>query len=74
MAGQKILCSGRASITPASEGTTKINNGDTIKAKAHAEIGTITHLSITGAETLGRPNVDVNGGKPPPNAPGFMRC
>jgi hypothetical protein len=23
---------------------------------------------------LGRPNVDVNGGKPPPSAPGFMRC
>jgi hypothetical protein len=39
----------------------------------HAEIGMITHLSIAGAETLGRPNGDVNGGKPLPSAPGFMR-
>ena len=31
----------------------KINNGNTIKAKTHAEIGTIAHLSIIGVEDLG---------------------
>ena len=34
----------------------KSNKGDTIKAKTHAEIGTIAHLSIIGVEDLGRPN------------------
>jgi hypothetical protein len=52
-AGQKILCSGRASII-FSPGEIKMNNGATIKAKTHAEIGTIAHLSIVGLENLGR--------------------
>jgi hypothetical protein len=36
----------------------KINNGATIKAKTHAEIGTIAHLSIIGVENLGRFNLE----------------
>jgi hypothetical protein len=51
MMGQKILFSGRDSI---SGEVKEINNkGDTIKAKTHAEIGTIAHLSIIGVEDLG---------------------
>ena len=55
MAGQKILGSGRGSIMLCSvrPPVTKIINGITIKAKTHAEIGTIAHLSIIGAEDLG---------------------
>jgi hypothetical protein len=34
----------------------KINNGDTIKAKTHAEIERIANLSIIGVENLGRAN------------------
>jgi hypothetical protein len=60
MAGQKILFSGRGSITLCTVWTlgtvTKINNGAAIKAKTHAEIGMIAHLSIVGVEALGRPN------------------
>jgi hypothetical protein len=56
MAGQKILFSGRCSVRRLanvySGGVTKTNNGDTIKANAHAAIGTIAHLSI-GVEDLG---------------------
>ena len=59
-AGQKILFSGRASImlcdVQTSGAVRKTNTGDTIKAKTHAEIGTIAHLSIVPVETLGRPN------------------
>jgi hypothetical protein len=32
---------------------TKTNNGETIKAKTHAAIGTIAHMSIIGVEDLG---------------------
>src|ERR1700683_1340376 len=59
MAGQKILVSGRGSIMfgglcpPV---VIKINNGDTINAKAHAESAMIAYLSIVGVENLGRPN------------------
>jgi len=57
MAGQKILGSGRGSIMLCSvwagSPVTKNINGITIKAKTHAEIGTIAHLSIIGAEDLG---------------------
>jgi hypothetical protein len=53
MAGQKILFSGRASRTSVGEEVKRINKGDTIKAKTHAEIGTIAHLSIIGLEDLG---------------------
>ena len=60
MAGQKILFSGRGSSMSCSAlrgGEVKtINNGATIKAKTHAEIGTIAHWSIIGVEDLGRPN------------------
>jgi hypothetical protein len=60
MAGQKILFSGRASImlccVQTSGAVRKINKGDTIKAKMHAEIATIAHLSSIGVENLGRPN------------------
>jgi hypothetical protein len=53
--GQKILFSGRLSIKV--EGPeAKSNNGDTIAAKAHAEIGTIAHVSIIEVEDLTRPN------------------
>ena len=58
MAGQKILVSGRASITWTAGILRKINNGATIKAKTHAEIGTIAHLSIIGVENLGRFNLE----------------
>src|ERR1700730_12901127 len=58
-AGQTILFSGRfsmrlcsVSLTPAA----RTSNGDTTVAKTHAEIGTITHLSIIGVEDLARPN------------------
>jgi hypothetical protein len=58
MAGQKILFSGWDAIRACSvwgKGLViKINNGDTIKAKIHAEIGTIAHLSIIGVGDLGR--------------------
>ena len=60
-AGQKILFSGRGcmscmTLCSVSMGEVKkINKGDTIKAKTHAEIGTIVHLSIIGVEDLGRP-------------------
>ena len=74
MAGQKILFSGRvSSVWKSKEGIT-ISNGATIKTKTHAEIETIVYLSITGAEPLGRPNVDASVGKSPPSPPGFMRC
>ena len=33
-----------------------MNKGDTIRAKTHAEIGTIVHLSIIGVEGAGRLN------------------
>ena len=47
MAGQKIRVSGRASNAwPSAAGKLKINNGYTIKAKMHAEIGRIAYLSI----------------------------
>ena len=49
IAGQKILFSGRASImfcgVQTSGAVRKINSGDTIKAKTHAEIATTAHLS-----------------------------
>jgi hypothetical protein len=51
-AGQKILVSGRDSMTLCS-GVKRSNNGDTIKAKTHAEIGTIAQLSIIRLEDLG---------------------
>jgi hypothetical protein len=57
MAGQKILVSGRAASVWGSGELRKINNGDTIKAKTHAEIGTIANLSIIGVEKLGRSNL-----------------
>ena len=57
MAGQKILVSGRAASVWGSGELRKINNGATIKAKTHAEIGTIANLSIIGVENLGRPNL-----------------
>src|SRR3954454_1366121 len=54
-AGQKIL--GRMSLCIMSaRGKAKMNKGDTIRAKAHAEIGTIVHLSIIGVEDAGRLN------------------
>jgi hypothetical protein len=57
MAGQKILGSERGSTMLCSvwggPPVTKIINGITIKAKTHAKIGTIAHLSIIGAEDLG---------------------
>src|SRR5690348_4314370 len=60
MGGQKIRFSGRASSMPCgvwkSALARKINNGDTIKAKTHAEIERIANLSIIGAENLGRAN------------------
>jgi hypothetical protein len=51
MAGQKILFSGRASaprvaLSSVWTSVREINNGDTIKAKTHAEIGRIANLSI----------------------------
>jgi hypothetical protein len=56
-AGQKILFSGRDSMTLCSVliggEVKKINKGDTIKAKTHAEIGRIVHLSIIGVDDLG---------------------
>jgi hypothetical protein len=33
-----------------------MNKGETIRAKTHAEIGTIVHLSIIGVEGAGRLN------------------
>jgi hypothetical protein len=58
MAGQKILCSGRAAII-SSPGETKMNNGAIIKAKTHAEIGMIAHWSMialgAGPLKAGRP-------------------
>jgi hypothetical protein len=59
IAGQKILFSGRASMMLSSEAAgpeEKSNNGDTIAAKTHAEIGMIAHLSIIRVEDLVRPN------------------
>jgi hypothetical protein len=60
MVGQKILFSGRGSnilcSVSAEPAVTKSNNGYTIKAKTHAKIGTIAHLSIIGVEDLPRPN------------------
>jgi hypothetical protein len=58
MAGQKILLSRRCSVMRAcgfkcSGEVPKSNNGDTIKVKTHAEIGTIAHWSIIGVEDLG---------------------
>jgi hypothetical protein len=54
MAGQKILFSGRASIPLkiawASDGLKKLNNGNTITAKAHPTSGMSAHLSSIGAE------------------------
>jgi hypothetical protein len=50
MAGQKIRVSGRASNPWTAGMLRKINNGDTIKAKTHAEIGTIAYLSIIALE------------------------
>jgi hypothetical protein len=35
---------------------TSVNIGNTLTAKAHANIGTIVYLSIAEAETLGRSN------------------
>jgi hypothetical protein len=59
MAGQKILFSGRASaalsIAWDSEGLKKINNGNTIRAKTHAKIGTIAYLSSPEWEILAEP-------------------
>ena len=56
MAGQKILFSGRDSITLCSVliggEVKKSNKGDTIKAKTQAEIGAIVHLSIVEVESL----------------------
>jgi hypothetical protein len=60
MAGQKILFSGRGSAICSelalSGPSTKPINGDTIKAKTHAEIETIAHLSIIEVEDLARFN------------------
>ena len=54
-AGQKIL--GRMSLCITSaRGKAKRNKGDTIRAKTHAEIGTIVYLSIIGVEDAGRLN------------------
>jgi hypothetical protein len=59
MAGQKILFSGRGmalwSVSVPGE-TIKMNKGETIKAKTHAEIETIAYLSIMGVEGLGWPD------------------
>src|SRR5579884_1405565 len=59
MAGQNILLSRLAlplSIACSSVGLKKSNNGDTIKAKTHAKIGTIAYLSSIGAGDPGRAN------------------
>jgi hypothetical protein len=56
MVGQKILFSRRApplSIVCWSDGSAKLNNGNTITANAHAKIGMIAHISIIGAENRG---------------------
>ena len=52
IAGQKIRFSGRASNAWKSECVAKITNGDTIKAKTHAMMGTSAHVSIIGVEDL----------------------
>jgi hypothetical protein len=52
IAGQKIRFSGRASNAWKSECVAKITNGDTIKAKTHAKIGTIADLSIVEVKDL----------------------
>src|SRR5262245_46358170 len=60
MAGQKSLFSGRLSIMVCTVLTagevTKINNGETINAKTHAEIEMTAHWSMNGVEDLGRPD------------------
>jgi hypothetical protein len=55
-AGQKILFSRRgvALCSISVSGEAKMNNGETIRAKIHAEIGTIVHLSMIGDEGTGR--------------------
>ena len=60
MAGQKILFSERlcmmlCSVSPGPP-LMKSSSGDTIMAKAHAEIGTIAHVSRKGVEDLARLN------------------
>jgi hypothetical protein len=56
--GQKTLFSGRSCNMLcrvwASGVVRKINNGDTIRAKLHARIGTIVHLSMPELEGLDR--------------------
>jgi hypothetical protein len=56
IAGQKILGAMALSSMSVPGEDIKMNKGDTIRAKTHAEIGTIVHLSIIGAEGTGRLN------------------
>jgi hypothetical protein len=55
-AGQKILFSrrGMALCTTSVAGEAKMNKGETIRAKIHAEIGTIVHVSMIGDGGTGR--------------------